>query len=240
MDGVLVIDKPVSLTSNDVVQRIKRTLGVKKVGHLGTLDPLATGVLPLVINRATKFSEALQGGVKEYAAVMRLGFSTDTYDSEGAAAGAAADISKVTEAILRQTLSGFLGEQEQTPPMYSAVKQNGVPLYKLARKGVTVERKPKAVTVHSIELVSFAPPFVSFSVACSRGTYVRSICHDIGARLGVGAHLTELKRVRSGAFSMADAVSMDAGVDALIAAIKPLEAFSGLKVDGVKRVQGAS
>ena len=221
MDGILVIDKPEGITSHGVVSRVKRTLGARKVGHLGTLDPIATGVLVLVIDGATKHAEALQGGPKGYEATVRLGQATDSYDREGAITSEA-DTADITEAAVREALEGFLGKQMQTPPMFSAVKKNGVALYKLARKGQVVEREAKEIEVFSIEMTAFDLPLVEFTVTASRGTYIRSICHDMGERLGVGAHLVELRRTLSGAFSIEQAISSESSKSELMEAILPL------------------
>lgn len=218
LDGVLVIDKGEGPTSHDIVSIVKRTLKVKKVGHLGTLDPLATGVLPLIINSATKFARFIDGGVKEYTATMGLGVSTDSYDSQGKVTGRG-DASGVTREDVERVLESFLGEINQVPPMFSAVKVKGKALYKSARRGEVVERTPKRVTIHSIELLSFegadgeAPgdevAEVTFRVRTSKGTYVRSICHDTGEILGCGGHMTKLRRTRSGYFSLDDAITID-------------------------------
>ncbi|MBI5599505.1 MAG: tRNA pseudouridine(55) synthase TruB [Deltaproteobacteria bacterium] len=222
MDGVLVINKPTGMTSHDVVSRIKRRLGASKVGHLGTLDPMATGVLPLVVNRATKYAGVLQGGVKEYLATMKLGVETDTYDADGRVVGAS-DAASVTEGGLRDVLMGFVGRIHQIPPMFSAVKRQGVPLYRLARKGVVVEREPREIEVHSITFLDFSPPYATFSMGCSRGTYVRTLCHDAGKSLGCGAHLARLIRTRSGRFKLDGALSMEAADEALGKGIIPLK-----------------
>lgn len=222
IEGVLVVDKPGGMTSHDVVAMVKRRLGAKKVGHLGTLDPLATGVLPLVINRATKFATVFQGGVKEYLVTMKLGEATDTYDSQGKVTSEASVEAVTTEAVER-VLKEFVGKIDQVPPMFSAVKQGGVPLYKLARKGVVVEREPKQVEIFSLDILKMEMPFVEFRVSTSRGTYVRSICHDAGLRLSVGAHLVSLKRVRSGSFTIKDAVELNLKRQELISAVMPLD-----------------
>jgi tRNA pseudouridine55 synthase len=222
IEGVLVVDKPGGMTSHDVVATVKRRLGVKKVGHLGTLDPLATGVLPLVINRATKFATVFQGGVKEYLVTMKLGEATDTYDSQGKVTNESSVVG-ITEADIESVLKEFVGKIDQVPPMFSAVKQGGVPLYKLARKGVVVERASKAVEIFSLDILNIDLPLVEFRVQTSRGTYVRSICHDAGIKLEVGAHLTSLKRVRSGSFTMQDAVELNLSRVDLISAVMPLE-----------------
>ncbi|VAV82611.1 tRNA pseudouridine(55) synthase [hydrothermal vent metagenome] len=222
IEGVLVVDKPGGMTSHDVVATVKRRLGAKKVGHLGTLDPLATGVLPLVINRATKFATVFQGGVKEYIASMKLGEATDTYDAQGKVV-ASHSIDNITKEDIERVLMGFLGTIDQVPPMFSAVKRGGVPLYKLARAGVVVEREPKQVEIFELEILNIEMPQVEFRVAASRGTYVRSICHDAGEQLGVGAHLVTLKRTRSGSFTIKDAVELNLKRQDLISAVMPLD-----------------
>ena len=238
LDGVLVIDKPAGCTSHDVVSRVKKKLGARKVGHLGTLDPSATGVLPLVINRATKEARRLEGGEKEYVALMTLGLETDTLDADGTVTRTG-DASGVTGEDVLRVLNSFRGKIMQVPPMYSAVKRDGVPLYRLARKGVIVEREPKEVEVFDIEVLSMEGvaeglpiesgksgeaglASVSFRVVCSRGTYVRSLCSDAGALLGCGAHLAALRRIKSGPFTTSEGVSPGATRDELLRAIIPL------------------
>lgn len=229
MDGVIIADKPERWTSHDVVASIKRSLSARKVGHLGSLDPIATGVLPIVVNKATGFARFLDSGEKRYSATMRLGEETDTYDREGRVT-AASDASFVTEAEVLKALSLFVGAIKQTPPMYSAVKQNGVPLYRLARKGITVERKEKEITVFSIDAVNIRMPYVDFNVVCSKGTYIRSICHDAGRVLGCGAHLFALRRTGCGGFLIGDSISPCASEDELRKAIIPVK--DALKMSG--------
>jgi len=221
-NGVIVADKPKGWTSHDVVAAVKKKIGARKVGHLGTLDPLATGVLPLVIDGATKASRLLEGGRKDYMATLKLGESTDTYDREGTTLSIR-DVSGVTQDDILRALSRFTGRIRQVPPMYSAIKRSGVPLYKLARRGIVVEREAKDVEVFSMEALDIAMPYVDFRVVCSRGTYVRSICSDIGDILGCGAHLTELERVASGCFTIKESVSPEAGKEILLRSIIPLE-----------------
>ena len=241
MNGVLVIDKPKGPTSHDVVSAVKRKLRAKKVGHLGTLDPLATGVLPLVIDGATKFASRLCGNEKEYMAVMKLGETTDTCDSEGKVIKSS-DSTGVTFEDVRKALEGLCGKIKQLPPMFSAVKKNGVPLYKLARKGITVEREPKQVEIFSIAGIRADFPFVTFTVACSAGTYVRTICFDAGEVLGCGGHLIELRRTKSGMFTLVDSVKLDETPENLLKGIIPLErcvaALGGL-AHGVSQVSVA-
>ena len=223
MDGIIVVDKPSYWTSHDVVAKVKRSLKARKVGHLGTLDPAATGVLPLVVNGATKYARFLDVGGKGYEAILKLGEQTDTQDGEGSVIESA-DIGEIDDRAVKEALGAFVGKIEQVPPMYSSVKQGGVPLYKLARKGVTVERKAKEVEIHSIELKSIELPYVKFSVECSRGTYIRTLSADVGLRLGCGAHLHRLRRSRSGTFTEEEAIDPRLDKDQLVAALIPLEA----------------
>ncbi len=239
MDGVIIIDKPAGLTSHDVCSRIKRRLGARKVGHLGTLDPMATGVLPLVINKATKAATVLGGGTKEYVATIVLGAETDTYDREGHIV-AEGDVSMVTPEKVTCVMEGFIGKIQQLPPMYSAVKRNGVPLYKLARKGITVERDHKEIEVFGIEMLEVDLPKITFRVACSKGTYVRTLCHDAGKALGCGGHLGELRRTRSGSFTLDCAVSLEASRQALEDALIPLSVLPGIGDGGAGDDGGSS
>lgn len=229
MNGVLVADKPAGWTSHDVVAAVKKKLGAKKVGHLGTLDPMATGVLPLVINGATRYADLLGKGTKEYAVTLELGSSTDTYDRSGKVTFSASTEGVTADDVIR-ALSRFTGRISQLPPMYSAIKRDGVPLYKLARKGVTVEREPREVEVFSLAVTDVELPAVRFTVSCSRGTYVRSICHDLGEALGCGAHMTALKRTGSGSFSIDEAVSPEVSGAELEERVIPLE--EALKREG--------
>lgn len=222
MDGVLVIDKPAGPTSHDVVRKVRRRLDAKKVGHLGTLDPMATGVLPLVINGATKYAEFLSGGSKEYLATLTLGEERDTFDATGRVVMTrGTDFLKPSE--VERTLMGFCGRIKQLPPMFSAVKKNGVPLYKLARRGLVVERGPKEVQVYSIDILAIEIPRVKFRAVCSKGTYIRTLCHDAGQLLGCGAYLSGLRRTRSGRFVLEAAVSPEAPKEVLLGGIIPLE-----------------
>lgn len=232
VNGIIVADKPAGWTSHDVVAKVKRTLGAKKVGHLGTLDPLATGVLPLVINGATRYARFLEGGVKVYEAQMLLGVETDTYDSTGRVL-AQADTSGVKEVDVRAALNSFVGTIMQVPPMFSAIKRDGVPLYKLARAGTVVERQAKEIIISAMDVVSVDMPKVVFKVWASRGTYVRSICHDTGALLGCGAHMTALRRVGCGIFLIDEAVDPRAGREELTVSLIPLDVAllnAGVKV----------
>jgi tRNA pseudouridine55 synthase len=206
MDGILVINKPPGRTSHDVVGCIRGLTHQKRVGHAGTLDPMATGVLLVCLGRATRVSEYLMASDKTYRAVMRLGVETDTYDADGRVV--ATQPVNVDESGLRDVLARFAGSIDQVPPMYSALKLAGKPLYKLARKGVEVRREARRVTIHSITLQEWRSPDATIDVRCTPGTYIRSLAHDIGAVLGCGAHLTALTRLASGSFTIEDAVKL--------------------------------
>lgn len=208
MNGFIVVDKPAGMTSHDVVARVRRILKMKKVGHTGTLDPFATGVLPVALGEGTKAIPYLDEGIKEYRAVMMLGVATDTEDLEGSVIRER-PLDGITEASIRETLSHFTGILSQIPPMYSALKQNGVPLYKLARKGEVVERQPRRITIYSLLIDSIELPLVAFTVRSSRGTYVRSLARDMGELLGCGAHLTALRRTESGPFRLEQARTLE-------------------------------
>lgn len=208
IQGVLVVNKPEGLTSHDVVQRIRKAFSIQQVGHAGTLDPIASGVLVLLIGSATRIAQYLQEDDKEYHLVLRLGLETDTQDITGKTRREA-DTSAVTEAELRSVMDRYRGTFSQVPPSFSAVKKAGQPLYKLARQGVPIQAKPRSVTVYSIEMSDVDLPRVSMKVVCSKGTYMRTLCHDIGRDLGVGGCMESLVRVRSGRFSMDDAVDLD-------------------------------
>jgi tRNA pseudouridine55 synthase len=208
-DGFLVVDKPAGITSHDVVARVRRVFGIKRVGHTGTLDPFATGVLPVAIGLGTKAIPFLDESVKEYQSVMLLGAATDTQDSTGTVVFSG-DWHQLTAEAVREAFSRFIGSISQLPPMYSAVKQGGVPLYRLARKGETVERRERPVTIHSLNIDSLELPEVRFTVRCSRGTYVRTLADDIGRTLGCGAHLTGLRRTVSGPFVLDGALPFEA------------------------------
>lgn len=207
-DGAIVVDKPQGITSHDVVNRVRRLFETRKVGHLGTLDPLATGVLPLVIGRATRLAQFFVLGEKKYDAWIRFGFSTDTYDSEGAPASEAVEPSFGREDLDR-ALEKFRGTFLQTPPLVSAKKVGGTPAYKLARKKIAVELKPVEVTVLSLELVEFTGQAARILVHCSAGTYVRSIAHELGRELGCGAFIEQLRRTASGEFTESQARSFE-------------------------------
>lgn len=206
--GFLIIDKPAGISSHGVVNRVRRILGVKRVGHTGTLDPFATGVLPIAVGEATKAIPFLDEGIKEYTAEILFGTVTDTLDITGTVLSKTADVSLNRSYLLAQmkTLTGTIS---QIPPMFSAIKQGGQPLYKLARKGVAVERKSREVTIFSFELLDLQQQIATVQVCCSRGTYIRSLADDLGKAAGCGACLTSLKRTRSGSFLLQDAITLE-------------------------------
>ncbi|ERK31064.1 tRNA pseudouridine(55) synthase TruB [Clostridium intestinale] len=208
MNGVLIVNKPKGITSFQVVSKVRKIVGVKKVGHTGTLDPLATGVLPICIGKATKIIDYIMEGKKGYSVSFELGKVTDTYDSEGKIIDEKSIIG-IDENRVLEVIGSFKGPIMQEPPMYSALKQNGKRLYELARKGIEVERKKRPVTIYSIENIQISLPKISMDVVCSKGTYIRSLCYDIGKELEVGAFMTELKRTLSSPFSIDDAINYD-------------------------------
>jgi tRNA pseudouridine55 synthase len=207
LDGILNIDKPAGITSYGVVAAVKRLAGEQRVGHTGTLDPAATGVLPVFLGRATRVIGFLTDTAKAYRAVIEMGIATDTYDASGQVVHRS-DPSSIDRDGFESALDSFRGDIRQVPPMYSAVKHAGRPLYKLARAGVTVERRARPVTVHRLELVAWQPPSITLEIECSKGTYIRSLAHDLGQALGCGAHLKTLVRTRCGIFDIMDAVSL--------------------------------
>jgi tRNA pseudouridine55 synthase len=207
MDGIINIDKPAGITSYGVVARVRRMSGEKKVGHAGTLDPAATGVLPVCLGRATRVVEYIMGTPKIYMAEIELGVETDTYDASGAVVGRG-DPSPIDRPALQTALESFRGNIMQTPPMHSALKHGGRPLYDLAREGRTVTRRSRPVTVYAIVLLDFRTPRLKLEVACGRGTYIRSLAHDLGEALGCGAHLAALRRTRYGRFDARDAAPL--------------------------------
>lgn len=207
--GVLVIDKPEGWTSHDVVARVRRILQTRKAGHTGTLDPMATGVLPVCVGDATKVAGLAQAADKVYQVTLRLGVATDTQDRTGTATAVTPlDPALDWDGLVRERLAGMVGGMLQTPPMYAAVKMGGEPLYKKARRGEVVERAPRRITIHAITDVVVAAPEVRFTVACGKGTYVRTLAADLGDALGVGAHLTALRRTACGPVGEADAVTL--------------------------------
>lgn len=208
MNAVVVLNKSKGITSQDAVTKVKKILRVKKAGHAGTLDPMATGILLVCVNEATKIAPLLMELEKEYVFKARFGISTDTHDAEGKVIKQVENF-ELNRTELEKILKKYTGEIMQTPPMYSAVKVEGKPLHKLARKGIDVERKPKKVFIHSFNIEEFNPPFVTFRVVCSKGTYVRALCHDIGEELGMGAHIVDLERARIGEFKVENSISLD-------------------------------
>lgn len=206
VNGVLLVDKPVDWTSHDVVNCIRRTFSIKKTGHCGTLDPFATGLLILLLGKSTKIQDELMGHDKVYTGTIRLGIETDSQDCTGEVI-ATKDVPDFSREELQTAAQSMIGDQEQIPPMHSAIKMHGQPLYKLARKGEVVERKPRAIRVYSFELTRIALPEVDFRVACSKGTYVRTLAADFGTRLGCGAHLAALRRQQIGDYSVEEAAS---------------------------------
>jgi len=205
--GVLNINKPAGMTSHDVVDAVRKILGVQRVGHTGTLDPQATGVLPLCVGRATRIAQYLTQADKEYVMTLRLGMTTDTLDATGKETGRVEEVSVRREDLLA-VLPRFTGELQQVPPIYSAKKYQGERLYKLARRGESVERRPVTIRVHALDMLEFASPFVRLRALCSKGTYARSLCDDIGRALGCGGHLHALTRTRSGRFTLEGVVTL--------------------------------
>ncbi len=208
VSGLLNIDKPKGITSHDVVARIRKLAGQRRVGHAGTLDPLATGVLLVCLGQTTRLIEYLVPGQKQYRATFYFGLTTDTLDAEGQVL-AEKDTSGLTEVQLRQVLPAFVGRLDQIPPLFSAIKKGGQPLYKRARAGQTIEVEPRPVTIHALEWVSWQPPHLTLDIACSPGTYIRSLARDVGEAVGTGAHLVELTRTASGSWHLAEAVSLE-------------------------------
>src|SRR4051812_47890162 len=208
-DGALLVDKPAGPTSHDVVDVIRRTFRIKKVGHCGTLDPNATGLLIIVLGRGTKLSEKLMGDDKVYEGTMKFGVTTNSYDSDGEILE-----TKPVPALplhqLNELATPFIGDQMQMPPMVSAIKKDGVPLYKLARKGIEVEREPRLVHIYNFRFTNYKEPAGEFRLACTKGTYVRSVAHELGQKIGCGAHLATLRRSVSGKFDVTDALPLEA------------------------------
>jgi tRNA pseudouridine55 synthase len=201
LDGAILVDKPAGPTSHDVVDAIRRKFGIKKVGHCGTLDPNATG-------RGTKLSEKLMGDDKVYEGAIKFGVATNSYDADGEILEMKI-VPPLTLEQLNELASQFIGDQMQMPPMVSAIKKDGVPLYKLARKGIEVEREPRLVHIYNFRFTNYSEPLGEFQLACTKGTYVRSVAHDLGQKIGCGAHLAMLRRSVSGKFDVADAKPLD-------------------------------
>jgi len=244
VDGVLLLDKPVGLSSNDALIRAKRVLNAKKAGHTGTLDPFATGLLPLCFGEATKFSQDLLEADKTYEATVHLGIKTNTGDTEGEAieTAPAGVVDAVTDAQIEAALARFRGPIMQVPPMYSALKRDGKAYYEYAREGITLEREARPVTIHGLEFISYEAPMLKIRVTCSKGTYVRVLGEDIGAALGCGAHLNALRRTQVGPLTIDGMITMEAlqahaepltllaPVDALLASFPSIELTAELAV----------
>ena len=208
LDGAILIDKPAGPTSHDVVDAIRGQFNIKKVGHCGTLDPNATGLLIIVLGRGTKLSEKLMSSDKVYEGAIKFGETTDSYDKDGELVSSL-PVPPLTIEELNALSTTFVGDQMQMPPMVSAVKKDGVPLYKLARKGVEVERQPRLIHVYNFRFSDYQEPIGRFRVACTKGTYVRSLAHELGQKVGCGAHLATLRRTVSGKFDVADAIEFE-------------------------------
>jgi tRNA pseudouridine55 synthase len=232
IDGVLLVDKSQAMTSHDVVAITRRSLNTKKVGHCGTLDPLATGLLIITIGRGTKIQDLLMSEDKEYVGTLKLGEETDSQDSDGQVTKSS-PVPEFTREQIDAAFAKFHGDFYQTPPMVSAIKKDGVPLYKLARQGKVVEREPRFVHVYAHEIIAIRPTEIDFRVVCSKGFYVRTYAHEIGAELGCGAHLKALRRTKSGRFSVEGAITVDelkAGpLDAVAQRVLSLPAVSRLR-----------
>jgi len=232
IDGVLLVDKSQAMTSHDVVAITRRSLNTKKVGHCGTLDPLATGLLIITIGRGTKIQDLLMSEDKEYVGTLKMGEETDSQDSDGQVTKSS-PVPEFTREQIDAAFAKFHGDFYQTPPMVSAIKKDGVPLYKLARQGKVVEREPRFVHVYAHEIIAIRPTEIDFRVVCSKGFYVRTYAHEIGAELGCGAHLKALRRTKSGRFSVEGAITIDelkAGpLDAVAQRVLSLPAVSRLR-----------
>jgi tRNA pseudouridine55 synthase len=208
LDGAVLIDKPAGPTSHDIVHEIRARFGLRKAGHCGTLDPGATGLLVVLLGRATRLSEKLISDDKAYSGWIKFGETTNSYDADGEVLETRR-VPPFTVDFLNGAAQSFLGDQMQMPPMVSAVKVGGVPLYKLARKGLEVERKPRLIHVYNFRCTQYDEPYAFFRVGCTKGTYVRSLAHELGQKLGCGAHLATLRRIASGKFDVADAMAYE-------------------------------
>lgn len=207
MDGVINIYKPIGITSFDVVRKLRNICGTKKIGHTGTLDPLACGVLPVCVGKATKIVDFIMESSKVYVVELKLGITTDTYDREGTILEE--NNVNLDEQTVLKVINSFRGKIDQVPPMYSALKINGKKLYELARQGIEVERKPRAIEIFNIEITNISLPYIAFRVHCSKGTYIRSLCYDIGKSLGVGGTMWNLERVATGSFTKGNSIDLD-------------------------------
>jgi tRNA pseudouridine55 synthase len=208
-DGILNLNKPRGPTSHDVINRVRALIGIRRVGHAGTLDPLATGVLLVCIGRATRVAEYLVTGRKVYRARVRLGMTTDTYDAEGQVISEVIGVPEISRDQIEAAMIDFRGTISQVPPMYSAIKHKGTPLHRFARRGIEVKREPRSVEIFRLELTTWESPDCTLEIECSPGTYVRSLAHDLGQALACGAHLTGLTRLASGEFRQADSISLE-------------------------------
>jgi tRNA pseudouridine55 synthase len=208
MNGLLILDKPQGMTSHDVVARVRKLTGERTIGHLGTLDPMATGVLPLLLGKFTRLAQFFQQDRKRYTGSIRFGFATDTYDAEGRPVGAALEPSLTVETI-RDAAHGFLGAIEQMPPAYSAKKVDGTPAYKLARAGAAVALRPVSIEVRRMDILSYHAPIALFDIEVSSGGYIRSLAHDLGQQLSCGAHLASLRRIQAGDMTLEQAVTLE-------------------------------
>ncbi len=208
MDIIINLNKPKDITSQDAVTKVKRILKVKKAGHTGTLDPMATGLMLICLNKATRIASYFSGMDKEYNAVMKLGETTDTQDAYGQIIETC-DKVDVDNALIEEALKSFTGPILQLPPMFSALKHKGKPLYKLARQGIEVERKAREVNIYNIDLLDISLPYVTFKTRCSKGTYIRTLCNDIGQKLGTGAHLSALERTSAGKYIIEDSLTLE-------------------------------
>ncbi len=239
MNGIWIINKPAGMTSHDVVHRIRSTFSISKVGHLGTLDPMATGVLPVCVGKATRMSQFITSSPKEYSGCIRFGFSTTTYDREGARTSDERPLTS-TRSEIEEAMRSLTGAIEQAPPAFSAKKIGGVSSHKFARRGKQVEIPPSRVTIERFEMTAFDPPSIRFHVVCSPGVYVRSLAHDLGTHIGCGAHLTALSRTQSGEFLLANAVCLDeASPENLIPIEQLLLSWPRIDVSGAEEVRVA-
>ena len=209
IEGILLVDKPAGITSHDIVDRLRRKLKIKKIGHAGTLDPLATGLMIMLIGKATKVSQFLISLDKSYDGEFLLGVETDSQDADGQVVQKKPVSPEINEERVKEEMKSFLGDQYQTPPMFSAKKIDGVPLYKMARKGKTVEREPRFIRINELSLKNWDSPKGEFRMACSKGTYVRTVLHDLGQKLECGAHLTSLRRTQIDQFEIEEARTLE-------------------------------
>jgi len=208
LEGILLVDKPQEHTSHDVIARLRKKLQMKRIGHAGTLDPMATGLLVILVGKATKASQYIVSLDKEYTGTIHLGVVTNSQDADGDVMSKS-PVPELTEEELKRHMGSFIGDQYQIPPMHSAIKVDGVPLYKLAHKGKEIEREPRFIRVDRFELLGYEKPCLQFRLACSKGTYVRTVAHDLGARIGCGAHLSELRRTATDKFRVEEALTLD-------------------------------